>query len=51
MDLQDTSELIQRKLERNGVCSNGYDLMKGVGIGYMLSRVSYLMEINFEAIF
>lgn len=28
-------------LERNGLAENGFDLMKGIGIGFVLGRVSF----------
>merc|ERR1711990_198240 len=41
-DLSDAellAEYAKRKLERNGVCENGYDLMKGFGIGLVVGTV------------
>ena len=34
-------------LERNGLAENGFDLMKGIGIGFVLGRVSFLTPDQF----
>ena len=42
-DLSDAellAEYAKRKLERNGVCTNGYDFMKGITLGFLVGRVS-----------
>merc|ERR1712142_580249 len=40
-DLSDAellAEYAKRKLERNGVCTNGYDFMKGITLGFLVGR-------------
>ena len=45
-DLSDAellAEYAKRKLERNGVCTNGYDFMKGITLGFLVGRVSAIL--------
>ena len=46
-DLSDAellAEYAKRKLERNGVCTNGYDFMKGITLGFLVGRVSAILK-------
>ena len=46
-DLSDAellAEYAKRKLERNGVCTNGYDFMKGITLGFLVGRVSAILN-------
>ena len=48
MDMSDAETIaalarnrVAGSLERNGLAENGFDLMKGIGIGFVLGRVSF----------